>query len=135
MFINEFITHNVLCFTDIAFHIKVWIKQIFYTLFQRCQRKFETYPKNLPTASIIVCFHNEAQSVLLRTFHSILNRTPPDLLIDIIAIDDASTLGMYYLLNFYLLLNKASLKLINFWKFLSSPKLILTRPFYSLLPT
>lgn len=44
----------------------------------------------LPTTSIIVCFHNEAWSVLLRSFHSMLDRSPPELLEEIIVVDDGS---------------------------------------------
>ena len=44
----------------------------------------------LPTATVIIPFHNEAMSMLLRTVHSILGRSPPKLLKEIIMIDDAS---------------------------------------------
>jgi len=47
---------------------------------------------NLPSTSVVVCFHNEAWSVLLRTVHSILDRSPPQLLDQIILVDDASTM-------------------------------------------
>lgn len=49
------------------------------------------YFKNLPSTSVIVIFHNEWLSVLLRTLHSIFNRTPSELLHEIILVNDAST--------------------------------------------
>lgn len=49
------------------------------------------YPKNLPAASVIICFVDETWSVLMRTVHSVLDRTPPELLKEIILMDDGST--------------------------------------------
>ncbi|XP_012554205.2 polypeptide N-acetylgalactosaminyltransferase 13 isoform X1 [Hydra vulgaris] len=48
------------------------------------------YPAELPNTSVIICFHNEATSALLRTVHSVINETPPNILSNIVLVDDAS---------------------------------------------
>lgn len=48
------------------------------------------YPKDLPTASVIIIFHNEAWSPLLRTAHSVVLRSPPPYLHEVILLDDFS---------------------------------------------
>ncbi|XP_011494575.1 PREDICTED: polypeptide N-acetylgalactosaminyltransferase 1 [Ceratosolen solmsi marchali] len=49
-----------------------------------------TYDIVLPSVSIIIIFHNEAFSVLLRTIYSVLKETPPKLVREIILVDDKS---------------------------------------------
>ncbi|XP_066872057.1 polypeptide N-acetylgalactosaminyltransferase 9 isoform X3 [Kogia breviceps] len=55
---------------------------------KKCRRM--TYPAQLPQISVVFIFANEALSVILRSVHSVVNRTPSRLLKEVILVDDNS---------------------------------------------
>ncbi|KAG8014991.1 N-acetylgalactosaminyltransferase 7 [Nibea albiflora] len=52
--------------------------------------KFWHYDDRLLTSSVIIVFHNEGWSTLMRTVHSVIKRTPRKYLAEIVMIDDFS---------------------------------------------
>ncbi|XP_057653975.1 N-acetylgalactosaminyltransferase 7 [Diorhabda carinulata] len=74
---------NVACSDEISLD-----RTVLDTRLEEC--KHWDYPEKLPTTSVIIVFHNEGWSVLLRTVHSVLNRSPPHILKEILLVDDFS---------------------------------------------
>ncbi|XP_021343161.1 polypeptide N-acetylgalactosaminyltransferase 11-like isoform X2 [Mizuhopecten yessoensis] len=55
----------------------------------------ETYPVDLPEASVIICYFNEAWSTLFRTVVSVLDRSPQRYIKEIIIVDDTSEMTQW----------------------------------------
>ncbi|XP_047461290.1 polypeptide N-acetylgalactosaminyltransferase 15-like [Mugil cephalus] len=53
----------------------------------------EQYSESLPSASVVICFHDEAWSTLLRTVHSVLDTAPGQHLREVLLVDDLSQYG------------------------------------------
>ena len=65
-------------------------RSILDTRYSVCHEK-QYDVKLFPKTTVVIPFYNEAFSMLMRTVHSVLNRTPDQLLAEIILVDDKST--------------------------------------------
>ena len=54
-------------------------------------RTVEFDVNSLPTVTVIIIFFNEPYSVLVRTVHSVINTSPPNLLKEVVLVNDSST--------------------------------------------
>jgi len=57
---------------------------------RRLECKYYEYPSRLPSVSVVIVFHNEAWSPLMRTVHNVINNSPKELIHEIVMIDDGS---------------------------------------------
>lgn len=62
--------------------------------------RYKMYSATLPKVSIVIPFYNEHWSTLLRTCYSLINRSPSELLTEIILVDDCSTKGIHCFINY-----------------------------------
>jgi cellulose synthase/poly-beta-1,6-N-acetylglucosamine synthase-like glycosyltransferase len=91
----SFFNINVKCVSTLHLLVSHTDVTVFETVhrFFFCRCKEKKYLSELPTVSVIVPFHNEHWSTLLRTVVSVISRSPSHLLKEIVLVDDFSSKG------------------------------------------
>ena len=72
---------------ELTFKLFHKYKNIILFSYFRCLS--HVFPPDLPTTSIVIVFHNEGNSTLLRTLTSIVSKSPIEFIQEIIMVDDA----------------------------------------------
>ena len=83
------------CPSSSFLHLRIIIIMIDIACGPCCSCQKKKYARQLLTASIILPFHNEHFSTLLRSVYSVLNRAPKHLVHEVILADDYSSKGMF----------------------------------------
>lgn len=114
---GNFFGHNNVAIIYLIFFIlyiyqKIFSDQISLDRYIKDQRSSECRKliyNELPKASVIIIFTDEAWSPLLRTVHSVVNRTPKNLLKEIVLVDDFSQRGKSFKNSFLFFLKQTNL--------------------------
>lgn len=79
--INEFVSNLIPLYRDLPDVRPEYCKKL-------------QYSDNLPVTSVVMVFHNEPFSMIMRSVFAVFKRTPPDLLGEIVLVDDRSDRGL-----------------------------------------